>query len=281
MSKLTLLLFAFCFCFAPYLYTQEKLSFSFYFERGLIEVNEIEKEKIAVLENRIVGYEIQTVQIHGYCDDIGSFESNLKLSTERAENIQALLNPQKFPPNKVLKVLGKGEIDLIQNSKKSISEQRKQNRRVDILIECTLAPTFDTPIVEEIENNELQLDNKLKVGDKVTLRNILFIGGRDLLMPESYEALDELIFFMKRYPEYSINILGHICCQPDGRDGIDNETELRNLSVVRAKRIYDILVEKGISKSRLDYKGMKGNYPTGLGDDADRRVEIEISDIQP
>lgn len=261
-------------------YAQDSLKISLYFTKGSAQIRLEEKNKLRELEEKVIlnGYSVQTIDVAGFCDDVGSEASNDQLSLERAQMVRNLINELDFPNNAQGKTEGKGEIALSNLLKVSVDVQRRENRKVDVVFvykvvhsEVTLLPppTSEAP----------QLSNKLKVGDKVTLRNILFIGGRDILLPESYESMDELIFFMKENPKYHIIILGHVCCQTDGQDGIDNETEIRNLSLVRARRIYDILVQKGISKNRLDYKGMKGNYPTGLGEEADRRVEIEISKI--
>ncbi len=124
------------------------------------------------------------------------------------------------------------------------------------------------------------LNDNQKVGDKVTLENILFQNIRHSLLPESFPVLDTLVSVLQRKKEYHILILGHVCCAPPGIDGLDIDTGLRNLSVARAKAIYDYLVENGIDASRLAYKGMKGDYPTGRGDKFDRRVEIQIMAIK-
>jgi outer membrane protein OmpA-like peptidoglycan-associated protein len=64
-----------------------------------------------------------------------------------------------------------------------------------------------------------------------------------------------------------------------GKDGLDKDTGLMNLSEARAKAIYDYLIKNGIDARRLDYKGLKSNFPLGIGDKFDRRVEIEITDV--
>lgn len=61
-----------------------------------------------------------------------------------------------------------------------------------------------------------------------------------------------------------------------GQDGLDLNTGKENLSVVRAKTIYDYLKHKGIKSKRMSYKGLKANYPTGKGAKYDRRVEIKV-----
>jgi hypothetical protein len=58
---------------------------------------------------------------------------------------------------------------------------------------------------------------------------------------------------MKENPTLEILIGGHVCCFNDMR-----------LSVLRAKTIYDYLVENGIDKSRMKYKGYGLSKPLYL-----------------
>ena len=72
---------------------------------------------------------------------------------------------------------------------------------------------------------------------------------------------------------------GHVCCTHGTRDAIDRKTKKRNLSVARAKTVYDLLVKKGVSRTRMRYVGLKRKFPLG-GDPAfDRRVEIQVTRI--
>ena len=164
--------------------------------------------------------------------------------------------------------------------------ERAFNRRAKIIIQYVKirsATEADNDIITINNNYKPQektiIINDLKVGDKITLDDILFIGGRHALLSESYASLKALVKALKKHENYSIVILGHICCTKPGRDGRDTDTGLINLSTARAETIYDYLIDNGIDANRLEYKGMKGDFPTGLGDKFDRRVEIEISAI--
>jgi flagellar motor protein MotB len=72
-----------------------------------------------------------------------------------------------------------------------------------------------------------------------------------------------------------------VCCT-NKADGLDYDTNEKNLSEARAKAIYDYLVAKGISENRLSYKGFGHSRPKELIEDtpqkeqANRRVEIMI-----
>jgi len=57
-------------------------------------------------------------------------------------------------------------------------------------------------------------------------------------------------------------------------------TGKNDLSEARAKSVYNYLQKHGISNKRMRYIGMAYRNPTGKGDSYDRRVEIEITEIE-
>ena len=50
---------------------------------------------------------------------------------------------------------------------------------------------------------------------------------------------------------FSFVIQGHVCCTEGTLDAVDRKTNKRNLSIARAKYVYDYLLKKGIKKSRI------------------------------
>ena len=75
---------------------------------------------------------------------------------------------------------------------------------------------------------------------------------------------------------FSFIIQGHVCCTEGELDAIDRKTNERNLSIARAKFVYDYLLSQGIKKSRMSYEGLAHKFPLGGSEDKDRRVEILI-----
>ena len=79
-----------------------------------------------------------------------------------------------------------------------------------------------------------------------------------------------------------IEIQGHICCSPPNKDGYDFDSKNNNLSINRAKAVYEHLIENNINSTRMSYVGMKARFPLVLPErtEADknknRRVEIKI-----
>jgi outer membrane protein OmpA-like peptidoglycan-associated protein len=72
-----------------------------------------------------------TIEIQGHTDNVGSNESNLKLSQDRAESVRTYLLSKKLPVNRVTSV-GFGETRPIASN--DTEEGKSQNRRVEFVI---------------------------------------------------------------------------------------------------------------------------------------------------
>lgn len=268
-------------CFqCNYYFSQASISKQLFFEPDSFIFSSDQQTALKALLAYLDTVKIIKVSINGFCDDLSSFGHNQILSLNRANYTKQFMLENSSLKREVIETKGLGEIPLT-NNKQTVTEQRTQNRRVDVLIEYLLNPKPDSAKQEAatVKKYETKLLDNRKVGDRITLENILFYGGRHVLLPESIDELEMLTATLLEKKEYSILILGHICCVHDGKDGIDYDTGLRNLSVARAAAIYNYLTDHGIEPKRLSYKGMKADYPTGNGDKYDRRVEIEITGI--
>lgn len=277
----------FCVCLLPGGFSQS-LTASLYFETNQAVLSDSEILKLKTFAGRLDTVNVLSLHLNAYCDDRGSTQYNIQLASKRALAVKQAL--ESLGTRVAVDAQGKGELPLT-NRNDSMTE-RSQNRRADLTATYSLR---HKPLVKEepkeivaeqapektkvAERKAPILSDDQKVGDKVTLENILFIGGRHVLLPESYESLENLKNLLLEKKKYHIMILGHICCISSGEDGMDFDTGKQNLSVARARAVYNYLVENGISADRLSYKGMRAKYPTGKSDREDRRVEIEITKV--
>ena len=117
----------------------------------------------------------------------------------------------------------------------------------------------------------------MKVGDKVRLKNIYFKTGYAVIVPESIETLKEIADILVERTDVYFTIQGHVCCTHDTYDAVDRATNKRNLSVSRAKFIYNYLARRGVDKKRMNFIGLRRKFPLGKDPKFDRRVEIEIT----
>jgi outer membrane protein OmpA-like peptidoglycan-associated protein len=251
-------------------------------------INEIESPvnfgRIDSTLNALHG-KIVDVGIFGFADFLSNDEYNLQLSQKRANSVKKYLLA-KTPSSQIniYACEGKGEKLSKDNSS---PEGEPKCRRVDIYFEpvviLNVAESFlETPKDSTPPPTKKDI-NELSKGESMAIEGLSFIPGRHIILESAVPVLQKLLKTMKDSPKLKIEIQGHVCCT-EGTDGIDLDTHERNLSEARAKAIYDYLASKGISKSRLSYKGFGRSKPkepiedTPEKEQANRRVEIMVLD---
>jgi len=115
---------------------------------------------------------------------------------------------------------------------------------------------------------------KIKVGGAVVLRNVFFNTGSHELLPESIVELQKLIEFLKQNPTLVIEIEGHT-------DNVGSAEMNQKLSESRAEEVYKYLIDKGIDKAKMTYKGYGLTKPVSSNDTPEgrsinRRTEFVI-----
>jgi outer membrane protein OmpA-like peptidoglycan-associated protein len=150
-----------------------------------------------------------------------------------------------------------------------------ENRKVEITYLILERESFQKVSENKVSN---QLSKKVaiaKVGEKLILENLNFYNRSGIIVPESRATLIELFEILKENPKLKIEIQGHICCQED--------SDVENISNIRAQAIYDILIKNGINKNRLKYTSFGSTKPlfpipekNEEERNANRRVEILI-----
>lgn len=116
-----------------------------------------------------------------------------------------------------------------------------------------------------------------EIGDRFRLNQIYFEFNSSELLTVSYIQLDSLYNILAEKPSVRIEVRGHT-------DNIGSESYNKKLSVDRAASVYNYLLEKGIPKTRMKYRGFGPNVPvadnsTDEGRELNRRVEIFIVEI--
>jgi outer membrane protein OmpA-like peptidoglycan-associated protein len=260
--------------FGPALRAQAPVSCTVYFESNDSAVSAAERVKLKGLFSRADTGLITSVTIFGYCDDRGSSAHNDTLSLSRANSVRTFLVGMGIPPRRITNCRGKGELAIGSVPSADAAALRARNRKAVVTL------TYRREQQAGHGPGPL-LQKDLKIGDKVVLENILFFGGSSKMRPQSYAALDSLLADLLREKQYTVAIVGHISRggKSTPEDVPETGTGLPNLSNLRAKVIYEYLVSHGVAQDRLAYRGEGGRYPTGRGDNYDRRVEIEITGI--
>lgn len=234
------------------------------------------------------------ISIYGHTDQIGSHNYNDILSIKRANAAAKYLQNIGIENNiiSVIQGLGKHQLQttLMTENERAINRrvaiifyyEKKKKPIVEKIVEQpkpTVGNTFETKPTTQKLADKIK-DPDLKVGDRIELPFILFVGGEHIFLQISYPYLDELLDVMKNNSTLEIEIVGHVCCT-DEKDGYDFSTGKKNLSVARAKAVYDFLKMNNIDKSRMDYNGFGHQFPiteerTEAEKTRNRRVEIKI-----
>ena len=108
----------------------------------------------------------------------------------------------------------------------------------------------------------------------IVLKNVFFETGSSALLDISKVELNRLKTMLENYPNLRIQINGHT-------DNVGSDEANLNLSTDRAKAVHDFLVEKGINRERLKYKGFGETDPIAtntneIGRQKNRRTEFVI-----
>jgi outer membrane protein OmpA-like peptidoglycan-associated protein/YHS domain-containing protein len=130
----------------------------------------------------------------------------------------------------------------------------------------------DTASYKEVRKNIFL--NKADVGTKVVLRNIFFDFGKSTLRSESVAELNQLKKVLEENPTIKIEISGHT-------DNVSSDEYNLKLSENRAKAVVEHLLQNGVAKERLSYKGYGKSQPVASNDTEEgrqenRRVEFKI-----
>jgi outer membrane protein OmpA-like peptidoglycan-associated protein len=249
-----------------------------YFETGQYNVPEIETNRLVLFVQSLKDIEIERISIYGFCDDRGTDSYNLILSQNRANAIKKIFSNFGVDDNLISNVDGKGEILLRLISSDDLNIIRGLNRKVEINVKYL----DKTPVLKDVNEKSKTagfLNKNLEVGDKITLDNILFKTGYSYIIEESVPVLESIADALREREDIYFTIQGHVCCTKNARDAVDRKTGKRNLSLARAKYIYDYLIEKGVKRTRMRYVGLKNKFPLGKAKRYDKRVEIKITSI--
>ena len=239
---------------------QEK--FTVYFDFDIHELPSGATLKLSdwLLQNK----QLEIQKVYGFCDSVGTNDYNDKLALRRVSAVLEVLKKHSVKLADNLETKGFGE-------RFEQAAQQSENRKVEIYFQKL---EEKKPVVTPEEKMAAKVAT-MKVGDKLRLRNLNFYNRSGRVVPKSIPVLEELYQIMKDNPRLKIEIQGHICCQPQG--------DLEDISTLRSKTVYNYLIEKGIDRSRLTYKGYGSTMPlysipekNDFERDENRRVEIMI-----
>lgn len=258
-----------------------------FFETDQHDLIKIEAAKLKRFISSLPIDKIEDISIYGYCDDRGTDAYNQALSQRRADAIRSIFMENGVSDSIITNADGKGELLLTRLDDAGSAVQRKLNRKVEIIVAIKV-PRVVTADVEESEK-ELEavvkkryktLTDTIEKGDRILLENILFKTNYSYVKGKSHRHLRSLAKYLKENDNIIFKIQGHVCCTNKGRDAVDLKTGKRNLSVARAKFVYEYLANNGVAKKRMRYEGFGSRYPLGGATNLDKRVEILVTYVK-
>ncbi len=117
-----------------------------------------------------------------------------------------------------------------------------------------------------IAKGAVPLYDKLLTDGKFVTTGIKFDVNKATLKPESIGTINYILKMMQDHPELKFSVEGHT--DSDGDDAANLK-----LSEARAKVVMDKLIELGISKDRLTYKGLGESKPLVANDTPENKAQ--------
>lgn len=132
----------------------------------------------------------------------------------------------------------------------------------------------ECPCYQPTSNTITLTDFGSVLNKPLTLKNINFESGKDVLLSSSYQELNRLVVYLKNNTN-KIEVMGHT-------DNDGNESENQKLSEARAKAVSDYIIKSGIDKNRVNHIGFGSKKPLKPNDTEEnklinRRVEVKIT----
>ncbi len=114
-------------------------------------------------------------------------------------------------------------------------------------------------------NQDIEL-KKLEVGGQYTINDIFFATNSYQINDTIQAVLAEFADYLKLNPRLHVTLHGHT-------DNIGNPAANKILSENRARAVYNFLMEQGIDKSRLSYKGFGESKPIASNNTEEGRAK--------
>jgi outer membrane protein OmpA-like peptidoglycan-associated protein len=253
---------------------QEEMVYSVFFDTNKALISEKHQNELLAFVKSADSSRIESIDIFGYCDDVGKEDYNKKLSTDRAQTVLELLTNKGVKSRMIVTIEGKGRILIEDDIKDDLTALRSKNRRVDVVINLLPPPKIVLPGVFQTFNADHV------VGDRIMLSDMLFERGSSALTVKCKNELDKMARLLLKNKNIHFEIQGHVCCTPPHHtEAIDKATKKRKLSHNRAENVYKYLLLKKIPKERMTFKGYGNTMPMGGSPDLDRRVELVVTKI--
>lgn len=131
------------------------------------------------------------------------------------------------------------------------------------------------PMVYEVKEDTIKFgEQKIELGKKIVIHNLLFVQSKAELMPGAASELDKLVAILRSNPNLKVEIYGHT-------DNIGKPELNQKLSEDRVELVKNYLIKNDIKRIRIKGKGFGGAQPVADNSDPEarkfnRRVEFVL-----
>ncbi|MEX1192909.1 MAG: OmpA family protein [Brumimicrobium sp.] len=222
------------------------------------------------------------VEIGGYTDNVGSTSKNTELSRQRAKFVYDFLVNKKISKDR-LTYKGYGPQRPLYSNR--YSSTRDGNRRIEVKITekakedySKLIEESNKPITESGEEMEekftiedlLNDDSKISDDTPLVISNLEYESNMVDVPEEGEKELNKLAEYLIE----NVNVVGEIQGHTD-KSGLEDLNLL--LSEQRAEAVYNYLLDRGVSKKQISFKGYGSEFPImsnkyQYGKEANRRI---------
>jgi outer membrane protein OmpA-like peptidoglycan-associated protein len=235
----------------------------FYFDHNQFTPRAGEWEKLRTLQ--LAGKTTEVLYIKGFTDTTGSESYNLALSRKRARIVADTLQKSLYLADSI-------PIDFFGETKAQKDIDNAGNRRVEVGFRV-IFPAVVTTIVAPA-------DTAKAVVEVLALEKVYFVPDMPVIEQTSVWYVQEMARLLKNKQGFSFEVQGHVNCPHSFEEDKAYMEKMYQLSVQRAKTVYDILVENGVPAAQLSYKGMSNTqmlFPNPRSDDERRRnMRVEV-----
>lgn len=262
-----------------------------FFESGKAALTPDSYPQLNKLASELIAEPDMNIEVCGYTDNVGNDEDNLVLSQKRAQTVVDYLMAAGISQERMI-ATGYGSANPIADN--ATFEGRARNRRIEVKIHTAAGSSArknepkkiqkPKPPVKPAPDNKQEnqkpaekMQEKMQKPEKVeqkVLKNVFFASGKAEIARESYPSLNEVAAEMMADKSMKIEVCGYT-------DNVGSDAVNLKISKKRAEAVVEYLIAAGISKDRLNAKGLGEADPiadnaTKEGRAKNRRIEIKI-----
>lgn len=226
------------------------------FEINNAEIQREDLERLAVVGTFLKKYPDTKAVVEGHTDNVGTPESNMELSRNRAESVMSYLVSEQRVASSRVSAVGYGDTRPVASN--DTEDGKRANRRINTMISCANDIEGLTPAAARVTMGML----------------VEFDNNSAAVKPQYHNELGKVAKFLKENKTVTATIEGHTA------DLQTTEALAQEISLKRAQNVVDYLVTKeGIERSRLTAEGFgktrRYSYNTSAaGQQDNRRVNV-------